>query len=119
MNNLVLIAAVDAQHAAERAGDVSLEDRARAAMAATRHHWMATREEDQFLAACEGLARAVTDEERQRIEDDLRRLGKVSGLLNALAAGVPVDFDALEVEEPPENPLGLRKLWAEQESHAK
>lgn len=113
MNNIVLIAAMDAQSAAENLKDASLEERARAAMDAVRHHWMATREEDQFLAACEGLARTATPEEMERIEDDLRRLAKVSGLLNAMSAGVPVDWDSMEADEPLENPLGLRKMWAD------
>jgi hypothetical protein len=114
VNNIVLIAAVKAEEAARAAGDVPLEDRARAAMRAVQNHWLATKEEDQFLAACEGLARTVTAEERERIEDDLHRLNKVGALLQALQAGVPVDIEAMAADTPPpENPLGLRRLWTE------
>lgn len=113
MSNVVLIAAIEARSAVQAIPDASIEDRARAAMRAVQNHWMATREEDQFLAACEGLAQTATPEEFERIKDDLERQSKAGAVLQALAAGVPVDFDALDVPEPAENHLGLRKLWEE------
>lgn len=115
LSNVALIAAVDAESAVREIPDASLEDRARAAMQAVQNHWMATREEDQFLGACEGLARVASEEERERIVDDLERLGKASGLIHALQAGVPVDWEAMaaEADAVPENPLGLRKMWQE------
>ena len=109
MNNIVLIAAVEAEHAARAAGDVSIEDRARAAMRATRNHWMATQEEDQFTAACEGLARTATPDELERIEADLRTQQALAAMLN----GVPVDLEAALAARGEVEPIGLMKLWHE------
>lgn len=107
MSNIVMIAAVEAETAARAAGDVSIQDRATAAMKAVRHHWLATNEQEQFAAACEGLARVVTADERERIEADLRALQT----LTAMLSGVPVDLDAALVEREQHEPLGLMKLW--------
>ncbi len=106
-----MIAAVEAEiAAAEAARDgLSLEDRARAAMRATRSHWLATDEADQFAAACEGLARTCSPEEVERIEAELR----TNMALNALLSGVPVDLEAALAAKGDTEPLGLSKLWRE------
>lgn len=111
MNEIVLIAAVEAETAAKAAEDTTLEGRLRAAMQATANHWMATNEDDQFLAACEGTARVVDDEDRERIEASLRLLQTLS----AAASGVPVDFDALlpDGAEDRPKPARLQPLWRE------
>lgn len=110
MSNVVLIAAIEAQHAAEQAAGKPIENRARAAMKAVQHHWVCTSESDQFAAACEGLARTCSPDEVERIAAELR-----AGMaLNALLSGVPVDIEAAlaEKEAGPE-PIGLSKLWRE------
>lgn len=86
----------------------SIEDRFRTAMKATFRHWMATDENDQFIAACEAVYATATEDEQERIKVELRSLADA----NALLSGVPVDFDAI-AERIPTNPIGLRKLWQE------
>lgn len=114
MNNSVLIATQECEIVAREAGaNASLEDRARAAMYAAKHHWLVTDEDDQFTAACEGLARAVEGDDFERVKDDFERLHKAASVLAAMTSGVPVDFDALEIPEPAENPLGLKRIWLE------
>jgi hypothetical protein len=111
MSNIVAIAAVGAREAAENAGP-ALEDRLRAAMRATHHHWLATKEDDQIMAACEGAAQAVGEgPDRERLIAEL----KVWQALSAAISGVPVDFGAMvpddEADRP--EPVGIRKLWLE------
>lgn len=110
MDNVVLIAAVEADHAAETAGP-TVEEKVKAAMKATRGHWMATREEDQFLAACEGAARHLGEDERARMVETIR----IMNALGSAVSGVPVDFGALipENEEDRIEPYPLRKWWEE------
>jgi hypothetical protein len=109
-SNVVLIAAQEAEEAARNASDTSLEGRLRAAMSCTVNHWLATNEDDQFMAACEGTARVVDDEERERIENSLRLLQGLS----AAASGMPVDFKALLPEDGEERlGIGLQPLWRE------
>lgn len=109
MNNIVMIAAVEAEGAAQAAEDQSLEGRLRAAMEATKSHWMATKDEDQFLAACEGVARTCSEEERERMETSLRSLQGLS----ALMAGVAVDVEALAAQSEDAEPIRLVPLWRE------
>lgn len=109
VSNSVLIAAVEAESAARDAGNAPLEDRARAAMRATRGHWLATREDDQFLAACEGLARVCSPEEVERIAAELR----AQQALAAILSGVPVDLDAAVAQREEHEPIGLMLLWRE------
>jgi hypothetical protein len=109
MSNIVAIAAVEARAAAEEAG-LALEDRLRAAMRVTHHHWLATDESDQIMAACEGTAQAVGDgPDRERLIAELR----VIQALSAAMSGVPVDFDAMLADENRPEPVHIRKLWAE------
>jgi hypothetical protein len=111
-SNIVLIAAEEGQSAAEAAGP-GAEEKIKAAMTATAGHWLATSEDDQFLAACEGAARCLDEGDRERIEASL----KVLQGLAAAASGVPVDFAALIPEdsedEPMPKPFPLKKWWNE------
>lgn len=117
MSNIIALASMDAQSAIEEIPDAALEERARAAMLAVQHHWLATQEEDQFMAACEALARTATPEERDRIIEELRRLKRAASVLNALMAGVPVDMEAVEIQVEEDDPdfvaLDLRGIWSE------
>lgn len=111
MDNLVALAAMDAQYAAEKA-EPNLEAQLRAAMEATRSHWMVTNEDTQFMAACEGTARVCSPEDKERIEASLRLLSSLS----AASSGVPVDFGALlpdDEDEEPVKPARLMPLWRE------
>lgn len=120
MSTIVAIAAVEVRAAVEdlvaKQPEASLEDRAQAAMKNARRSWCCTGEKEQFLAACEGLYATASEDEQERIREDLEALGRVSALLNALSAGIPVDLEAMAAqaeEQKPSNPLGLRRLWQE------
>lgn len=110
MNNIVLIAAQAAETAA-RGANPDLYSQLRAAMTATSTHWLATQEDDQFLAACEGAARVCAPEDRVKIETSLRFLQSLA----SVASGVPVDFAALipEDEEDRIEPAPLKRIWHE------
>lgn len=109
-SKIVLIAAVEAEHAAKDAGG-TLENRLRAAMQATANHWMATDEGDQFNAAMEGCARTCDPDELERMEAEMRRLQRLSGLLS----GLPLDWDQIAAEQEAETaePIGAQKMWRE------
>lgn len=111
MDNVTAIAALEAERAVKP--DATLEERLLAAMRNTRHNWICTKEDGQFIAACEAVARSASETERERIKDEIGRMSKATAMLGALSAGIPVDFAAIEAEEPPDEPLNLRALWAE------
>lgn len=116
---VIALASIDASEAVQGIPDATLEERARAAMLAVQGHWLATAEEDQFMAACEGLARNCSAEETERIIEDLRRIKRASQLIGALQAGIPVDLEAMEQQAEEEDanssvgPLDLRAVWRE------
>lgn len=116
-NNIIALASIEAESAINEIPDLSLEERARAAFRAVHNHWLARQEEDQFLAACEALARSGSEEERERIIEELRRMKRAAATLNALMAGVPVDFETVEKEQDQDDPdfvpLDLRGIWRE------
>lgn len=114
-NNVVAIASVEAEDEIRKLGDdASLEDRARAAMRGVRDSWIATREEEQYLAACEALARSGSPEERERVIEEVRRQRKAVSLINALQSGIPVDWEAIEEGDDDDfEPIGLQTIWRE------
>lgn len=107
-----MIVAADAENAANAAGP-SAEEKLKAAMSATARHWLAIDEQEQFAGACEGAARCVSEEDRERIEASLRLLRG----LQAATEGVPVDFAALvpdgAEDEAMPKPFPLQKWWRE------
>ena len=110
MNNIVLIAAAEAETAAREAGG-TLENRLRAAMGATARHWMATDEGDQFNAAMEGCARTCDPDEMERMLAEMRRLQRLEGLLS----GLPVDAERIAADQEAETaePLKATAMWRE------
>lgn len=80
-------------------------------MEVTASHWLATNEDDQFLAACEGVARCCDAGDRERIEFGLRFLRSLA----AATSGVPVDFASLVAEDEAERvePAPLKRIWNE------
>lgn len=98
------IAAAEARHAVVATD--SLENRFKAAMRATRGHWMATDENDQLYGAIGAVYATATEEEKLRITDELEHLK----VLSAVLTGVPVNFEAVT---PLENPIGIMSLWRE------
>lgn len=101
------IAMTEAKAAVERAGDVALEDRLRAAMKATYRHWMATDEDVQLRAALGGVLLACEDDaEKARLHAEIEQLR----LLGAMLSGLPIDPEAIK---PLEEPIGVVRLWRE------
>ena len=119
MDTVTLIAATEVAGALRGKENLPLEERARIAMIEARRSWCCTQEQEQFAAACEGLARSATPEEVERIKADLEGLQRASALINALQSGVAVDWEAMaeqvdaEAEEDRPEPLKLRALWQE------
>jgi len=89
-----------------------LEERLKVAMRAALNHWLVIDEESQFKMAVGAVMLSATEEEKERIEIDLKFLKSMS----AAASGVPIDFGRLmkELGEDSEvKAVGLRKLWDE------
>ena len=92
-----------------------LEERLKGAMRAALNHWLVTDEEGQFKIAVGAVMMDATEEEKERIEFDLKFLKAMS----SAASGVPVDFARLMKElgeDSATKAVGLRKLWDEVKS---
>ena len=55
------------------------------------------------------------DAEKDRIQRSFEQLKKMSAMIDALTAGVPVDLEKMAAEPPPEDLIPLKKLWHETE----
>lgn len=89
-----------------------LEERLKVAMRGALNHWLVLDEESQFKMAVGAVMAEATEEERERINIDLKFLRAMS----SAAGGVPVDFGRLMEEVGEDNvakAVGLRKLWDE------
>lgn len=89
-----------------------LEERLKVVMRAALNHWLVLEEEGQFKMAVGAVMVEATEEERERMEIDLKFLRAMS----SAASGVPVDFGRLIeelVERSEVKAVGLRKLWDE------
>lgn len=106
-------AALVALHEAKAAivGIDGLEQRLRAAMRATRHHWMATNEEDRFKAAIGAvmLSYGEGSDEWKRLAWEVQQLGKISAMQQAALAGLSISLDSLDFSGG--EPIGLLALW--------
>jgi hypothetical protein len=96
MRNCLLIAVAEAKAAAK--GLDTLGAKMKAAMDATRNHWLITDEEERFQAAIHGLAAAVDEATVERIRVEL------DGLQQLQAGQMPVIDEDFE-------PIGLLKAW--------
>lgn len=103
-DNMVMIGAQMIHAEAKIKLEDSIEDRLKAAMKVGRNHWMITDEDQRFRASCGAVLLDATEEERERIGDELHNLR----VLNALITGVSSNIDAMREQE---NPIGLLKLW--------
>jgi hypothetical protein len=113
-NNIAAITAAEIRStgaAAVARGD-SEREVALALMRAARQGFMAPTEDEAFLASVSALAEALPDR-KDTIMAEARTIGDRSKILNALVNGVPVDFDSVQIAEPPEDALGLVTLWHE------
>jgi len=89
-----------------------------AAMKATRNHWMVTEEMDRLNAAVGAtlLHFGEGTPEYERLSLEMKRLNRLNAALVAAQSGVPVDFATMCEEKPKFKPLGIMKLWKEQEN---
>lgn len=96
--------------------DVPLEDKLRFAMRKVREPngaaFMCGNDDQMFRGAVGAVMLMCSEEERERIEFDLRNLK----ILSAMMSGIPVDVDAIKVAE---KPLGLVGMWHESKGPAK
>jgi len=88
-----------------------LEERLKVAMRAALGHWCVLDEEGQFKLAIVAVMMEATEEEKERINIDLKFLKAMSSAVS----GVPVDFVRLaeELKGSETKAVGLRKLWDE------
>lgn len=109
LSNCILVAITETQMCIEKMDDEPLEARLKKAMQEMQHHWLVTNQEEQFQAAVGAVLITATEEEKERINAELRTLKALS----AAMSGVPVDMgravDALEGIKP----VGLTKIWKE------
>ena len=106
---LAAIVAVEAREACK--GEPDLTERIKKAMRAARQNWMAPPEAEQFRGAIAAAMSESEGEERELIRRSAEALGKLGAMLQALQAGVPVNFEAME--PPAADTIPLRKLWDE------
>ena len=109
--NLVAIAAVEAKSAAENLPEEDVKGRLRAAMEATREHWLVTNESQRFVSAVAGVMQLYPEDSpvRQQLKDELdalRYLGE--GNFHALIAIVQQREG--QAEERPA-PIGIQQIW--------
>ncbi len=98
----LMIVIAEAKSAAE--GEDTLEDKLTAAMNSARNHWMVLDEDKQFRGAVGAVMLLVDDEDKHRLELEMKALNALS----ALMSGVPIDIDTIEVSD---DPIGLMKMW--------
>jgi len=83
-----------------------LEDRLRLAMKVGHSFWMSTDEDVRFRGSVAAVLLHCTDDERERLSEELDVLKNFSALLS----GVAVDLTQIKT---PDNPVGLMKMWRE------
>lgn len=89
-----------------------LEERLKVTMRAALKHRLVIDKENQFKMAVGAVMAEATEEEKERINIDLKFLRAMS----SAASGVPVDFGRLVKElgeDSADKAIGLRKLWDE------
>jgi hypothetical protein len=108
---VMAIAATEARAACK--GEPDVIERIKKAMKACRNHWMVTDENEQFRAAVAAALLESNGEEKDRIERSAKSLSRVSAMLKAMQAGVPVDIEAMAAEPQESDLIPLNKLWHE------
>lgn len=109
MTGGMLIAVHEAREACK--GEPDIEKRIEKAMLAVKDHWMETNKENQFKSAIAAAMMESSEEEKDRIQRSFDGLARVSAFINALQAGVPVDFDKMAEEKQPDDILPLMPMW--------
>jgi hypothetical protein len=109
LRNSVLVAIQETKMNIQNMADKPVENRLKKAMETMQNHWLVTNKDEQFQAAVGAVLVTATDDEKERINAELRTLKA----LNAAMNGIPVDMgraiEGLEGNEP----IGLTKIWKE------
>lgn len=108
MDNCILIAITELKQDVDN--NTPIEDRFRAVMKKAKNHWLVVNEDDQLRAAIGAVMLTATEEEQERINAELA----VIKALSAATSGVPINFDALEMNE---TPIGILNLWKEEKTN--
>lgn len=110
---LINIAVAEAKHAIKQ-GD-TLEQQLKAAMNVTRDHWLVADESSQLNGAVAAVMtfHGPDSLEYERLRKEMRNLNQLNASLVAALQGVPVNWEAIEVEKDYE-PIGILKLWREE-----
>jgi len=109
LTGAMVVAVAEARLACRDESDVI--ERLRKAMRVCRDHWMETNETYRFRSAITAAMLESTGDQRELIERSVEALKKVSAILNALQAGVGVDYNA--IAELDNDVIPLNKLWNE------
>lgn len=111
MNNCVMIGIAELRASVDC--NQPLEERLKIAMRGALNYWLPTDEDSQFRMAVGAVMVEATEEERERIEAELRFLRALS----SAACGVPVDFgrlmEGLKEQQDKGKLVGLKNLWDE------
>lgn len=99
---VLIIAFIEAKEAAKN--ESTLEGRLKAAMNATKDHWVLTDEDGRFRAAVGAALLLSDDDDQERITKEMAQLRTLS----AVMSGVPINFEGIETIE---KPIGLMKMW--------
>jgi hypothetical protein len=90
-----------------------VDDLLRAAMKATRNHWLVTTEDERFRAAVGAAMLLASDTDKERIRREIETLKRFSAAMVAAQQGVVVDFASVLPLEEPKDVIGLMNLWRE------
>lgn len=104
MSTTHMIIAMEAREACE--AETDLTERIKVAMRHAKDHWMETNEEEQFKGALVAAMDVSTEDEKDLITRSLQPMK----ILAAMMSGVPVDFEAVEMQD---DLLSLQKFWHE------
>jgi hypothetical protein len=114
LNTLLAVAITQAKDHIK--ADDDLVTQLKAAMMATKNHWLVTNDNDRFLAAVAAVMEFYGEgsDVWKQLENKIKNLNKIGIALAAAEAGVSVDWASL-VNELPDQPeiVGLQQLWFE------
>lgn len=106
------IACIEARDACK--GEPDLIERIRKAMRVCHDHWMERDESRQLQAALAGVLLETSDlTEKDRIVRSFKAANRAGAMLQAVAAGVPVDLEAMAAEPMDDDLIPIVKLWRE------
>jgi hypothetical protein len=97
--------------------EMSLEDRLRAAMSATRGHWLVTNEDEQFRCAVGAVMLSYGPDapEFDRLSWEMEGIRKVSAMITAASAGLSVNLSEDDFNTKQYEPIGLIAMWKERQ----